>query len=171
MAGRRPAPRIPCDIIPTAIFAVNDHLGGPMRIAHLVVWASVLAVAADTKSFTTQQRRWWAFQPLAKPPGANLDQLVRARLAEKGLQPNPPADRITLLRRVTFDLTGLPPTLEETQAFLADNGPDAWEKVGDWLLASPRYGERWARPWLDLALYSDSDGSTAYETRPNIWRY
>jgi hypothetical protein len=142
-----------------------------MRIALLLISTAVTLAAADTKSFTAQQRRWWAFQPVVKPAAAGIDPLVRAKLAEKGIKPNPPADRITLLRRVTFDLIGLPPTLEETQAFLADTSPDAWEKVVDRLLASPRYGERWARHWLDLARYADSEGFKSDETRPNVWRY
>src|ERR1043166_7129382 len=142
-----------------------------MRIALLLISTAVTLAAADTKSFTAQQRRWWAFQPVVKPAAAGIDPLVRAKLAEKGIKPNPPADRITLLRRVTFDLIGLPPTLEETQAFLADPSPDAWEKVVDRLLASPRYGERWARHWLDLARYADSEGFKSDETRPNVWRY
>ena len=78
---------------------------------------------------------------------------------------------MTLLRRVSLDLIGLPPTPEEVEAFLADASPDAYEKVVDRLLASPRYGERWARHWLDLARYAESEGFKADETRPNAWRY
>jgi len=96
---------------------------------------------------------------------------VVAKLEDAGLQPNPPADRLTLLRRATIDMTGLPPTQEEIQQFLSDQSPNAWEKVVDRLLASPAYGERWARHWLDVARYADSNGFKADETRPNIWRY
>ncbi len=131
--------------------------------------------AEAPRQFTPQQKRWWAFQKIVKPPappaGNPVDALVRAKLAEKGLQPNPPADKFTLLRRVTLDLTGLPPTPEHVQAFVADTSREAWERVVDRLLASPRYGERWARHWLDLARYADSEGFKADETRPNIWRY
>ncbi|MCC6367993.1 MAG: DUF1553 domain-containing protein [Bryobacterales bacterium] len=133
------------------------------------------------KEFTQAQRKWWAFQPVRKPsiPAVkktgwvrnDIDSFILAKLEEKGLQPNPPADRITLLRRASLDLTGLPPTPEETRAFLADDSPNAWAKVVDRLLASPHYGERWARHWLDLARYADSEGFKSDETRPNVWRY
>src|SRR5262249_43024804 len=81
------------------------------------------------------------------------------------------ADKVTLLRRASFDLIGLPPTPEEVAAFLADNSPDAFDKVIDRLLASPRYGERWGRHWLDLARFAESEGFKADEPRPNAWRY
>ena len=87
------------------------------------------------------------------------------------LTPAPPADKVTLIRRATLDLIGLLPTPEEVQSFVGDNSPDAFAKVVDRLLASPRYGERWARHWLDLARYADSEGFKSDETRPNIWRY
>jgi len=133
------------------------------------------------KKFTEAQKRYWAFQPVAKPPvpptrlknwSSNpIDAFILAKLEEKGLKPNPPADKITLIRRASLDLIGLPPTPEEVQAFLADSSPDAFAKVVDRLLASPRYGERWGRHWLDLARYADSNGFKSDETRPNIWRY
>ena len=145
---------------------------------------AVLALAATEpkqKEFTAMQKRWWAFQPLAKPtvPAVknqawvknDIDAFILAKLEAKGISPNAPADKITLLRRASLDLTGLPPTPDEVQAFLADDSKDAWPKVVDRLLASQRYGERWARHWLDLARYSDSEGFKADETRPNIWRY
>ena len=100
-----------------------------------------------------------------------IDAFMLAGLEDKKLKPNPAADKITLLRRATLDLTGLPPSPEEVQAFLSDNSPDAFAKVVDRLLASPHYGERWGRHWLDLARYADSNGFKADETRPNIWRY
>ena len=100
-----------------------------------------------------------------------IDAFILAKLEEKNLQPNPRADKLTLLRRATIDMTGLPPTQEEIQAFLADKSPNAWEKVVDRLLASPAYGERWGRHWLDVARYADSNGFKADETRPNVWRY
>jgi len=127
--------------------------------------------------FTDQQRNYWAFQKVTKPSvpavGAHnpIDAFVLAKLATQHLKPNPPADKITLLRRAYLDLTGLPPSPEEAQAFLADNSPQAFEKVVDHLLASPQYGERWGRHWLDLARYADSAGFKADETRPNVWRY
>jgi len=152
-------------------------------------WFAALLPAGGTapinepkqREFTQAQRKWWAFQPVRKPPAPavkktgwaknDIDSFILAKLEAKGLQPNPPADRITLLRRASLDLTGLPPTPEETQAFLADDSPNAWAKVVDRLLASPHYGERWARHWLDLARYADSEGFKSDETRPNVWRY
>ncbi|HUS04902.1 MAG TPA: DUF1549 and DUF1553 domain-containing protein [Bryobacteraceae bacterium] len=140
-----------------------------------------LSAAEGARPFTAQQRKWWAFQKVTKPavPAVKdpawvhnpIDAFVLARLEAKGIKPNEPADKTTLLRRVTLDLTGLPPAPEDVQAFLSDVSPDAYEKLVDRLLASPHYGERWARHWLDLARYADSAGFKADETRPNIWRY
>src|SRR5579862_9271199 len=144
-------------------------------------WDSPIAAekpaATAEHKFTDQQRNYWAFQKVTKPAvpavGARnpIDAFVAAKLASQNLQPNPPADRITLLRRAYLDLIGLPPTPEDAQAFLADNSPAAFEHVVDRLLASPQYGERWGRHWLDLARYADSAGFKADETRPNVWRY
>jgi len=110
----------------------------------------------------------WAFVPPRKPalpgvqqaswPRGEIDHFVLARLESEGLAPSPEADRATLARRVSLDLTGLPPTLEEADAFIYDASPDAYEKLVDRLLASPHYGERWARRWLDLARYADTNG-------------
>jgi cytochrome c553 len=123
----------------------------------------------------------WAFRPLADPavpdvtdtawPRTPLDHFVLRDLEAHGLRPAPPADKRTLLRRVTFDLTGLPPTPEETNAFLADGAPDAWVRVVDRLLASPAYGERWGRHWLDVARYADSNGSDENVALAHAWRY
>ena len=131
--------------------------------------------------FTPAQRRYWAFQPVHEtaPPAIKnsawvvntIDAFVAQKLEAKGLTPSPKADRITLLRRVTFDLIGLPPTPAEVDAFVADKSPNAYEKVVDRLLASSRYGERWGRHWLDLARFAESEGFKADETRPNAWRY
>ncbi|MHB1422812.1 MAG: DUF1549 and DUF1553 domain-containing protein [Gemmataceae bacterium] len=100
-----------------------------------------------------------------------IDAFVLARLQKAGLQPNPPADKIVLLRRVTFDLTGLLPTLAERDAFLADRAPDAYERLVDRLLRSPRFGERWAQHWLDLVRFAETDGFKLDKLRPNSWRY
>ena len=100
-----------------------------------------------------------------------VDAFVLARLEAEGLNPAPRADRITLLRRVTFDLTGLPPTADEVDAFLGDKRPDAYEKVVERLLANPHYGERWAQHWLDVARYADSNGFEYDDPRPNAWRF
>ncbi len=142
---------------------------------------AVLGAEVPQKTFTSQQRRWWAFQKVTSPAVPQVknaawvrtpvDAFILAKLEEKGISPNAAADKATLLRRVSLDLTGLPPTPEELQSFLSDTSPQGYEKVVDRLLASPRYGERWARHWLDLARYSDSEGFKSDETRPNIWRY
>jgi hypothetical protein len=100
----------------------------------------------------------WAFQPLRESPLASIDDFVEQKLKEKGLRLSPSADRRTLIRRVSYDLTGLPPTAEEIDAFVADPAADAYEKLVDRLLASPRYGERWGRHWLDVARYADTKG-------------
>ena len=157
-------------------------MGISPRIVLIASLAAASLLAAElSKPFTAQQRRWWAFQKVVKPTVPtpadhawvknDIDAFILAKLEEKNLKPAPPADRITLIRRATLDLTGLLPTPEEVQAFTADTSPDAFAKVVDRLLASPRYGERWARHWLDLARYADSEGFKADETRPNIWRY
>ena len=130
---------------------------------------------------TDADKNFWSFKPISqaaaptpkqKDWGINaIDQFVLANLEKNGLKPAPPADKTTLLRRATFDLTGLPPTGKELQAFLADKSPDAFEKVVDRLLASPRYGERWGRHWLDVMRYADSTGSDEDHRYPHAWRY
>jgi mono/diheme cytochrome c family protein len=155
------------------------------QIATLVDWVkrgaywppAEKAATTPTKSseyvITPEQRAFWAFQPVRKPaPGSSIDRLVRARIAREGLHPVAPADKRTLIRRATFDLTGLPPTPQEIEAFLSDTSPNAFAKVVDRLLASPRYGERWARYWLDVARYSDDVfNSTQDDPYPNSFRY
>jgi hypothetical protein len=100
-----------------------------------------------------------------------VDRFLLARLQAAGLSPNPRADKLTLLRRVTYDLTGLPPTVAEQDAFLADQSPDAYERVVDRLLASPHFGERWAQHWLDLVRYAETDGFKADDFRPTAHLY
>ncbi|WP_425400888.1 DUF1549 and DUF1553 domain-containing protein [Aeoliella sp.] len=143
------------------------------------------AVADDAEqlelALSDVDRSHWAFTPLAspKPPATGnsewprnaIDQFVLRRLDENDLQPAPEADRRTLIRRVTFDLTGLPPTVEETQKFLADDRSDAYEQLVDRLLASKAYGVRWAQHWLDLARYAETEGFEHDNLRPNAWRY
>jgi mono/diheme cytochrome c family protein len=137
------------------------------------VWpgsADTIAAAAPApreKPITPEQREFWSFQPLAShtPPSVtntawpktDIDRFILARLEKEGLTPVGPADKLTLLRRATLDLTGVPPTPGDVDAFLKDESPDAFEKVVDRLLASPAYGETWGRVWLDVARYGEDD--------------
>jgi hypothetical protein len=137
-------------------------------------------VAAEPP-ITDENREHWSFQPLANPtvPAVRdsswcrtpIDRFVLAELEKRDLKPMSEADRATLLRRVTFDLTGLPPTPEELAAFLADDDPAAYERAVDRLLASPGYAERQAQHWLDVARFADTDGFEFDTARPNAWRY
>lgn len=122
-------------------------------------------------AFTDEERAWWAFQPIRRPAVPVMsnspliipnpvDAFIRDRLAKEHLAPSPEADPITLIRRASFDLTGLPPTPEEVDEFARDRSPRAYERLIERLLASPGYGERWGRHWLDVAGYADSDGFT-----------
>ncbi len=141
-------------------------------IATLEKW--VQAGMPAPESFLQAKRRTskhWAFQPIRpKPANATIDTFILAKLQEKGLALSPRADKRTLLRRVHLDLTGLPPTPVQLEAFLKDDSPTAFAKVVDQLLASPAYGERWGRHWLDVARYSDTDGYTIDAPR-DIWPY
>jgi mono/diheme cytochrome c family protein len=130
---------------------------------------------------TRAGRDWWSLKPLseAPPPSVKnrawvrnaIDSFVLAKLEEQQLAPAPPAEKRTLLRRVTFDLTGLPPTPEEMTAFLADDSAGAYELAVDRLLASPHYGERWARNWLDVVRFGESQGFEYDHERPHAYRY
>ena len=123
---------------------------------------------------------WWSFRPLERPappmtdsewPRTPIDRFILAKLKEQSLEPSPEADRRTLIRRLSYDLHGLPPAPEAVTAFLDDPSPDAYESLVDRLLASPRYGERWGRHWLDVAHYGDTHGFDQDKQRPNAWRY
>jgi hypothetical protein len=114
--------------------------------------------AAKPRVDPAKVKAHWAFQPLKDSPLASIDAFIEAKLKEKGLRLSPAADRRTLIRRAAYDLTGLPPTAEEIEAFVQDPAPDAYERVVDRLLDSPRYGERWGRHWLDVARYADTKG-------------
>ncbi len=129
-----------------------------------------------------EAKDWWAFQPLRKPSvpaisnfkfqiSNSVDAFVLTRLVKEGLSPSAPADRRTLIRRLYFDLIGLPPTPEQIAAFEKDTRPDAYERLVDELLASPRYGERWARHWLDVVHYGETHGYDKDQPRPNAWPY
>ncbi len=127
-----------------------------------------------------RDRNWWSLQPLVRPalpviesgwPRTPIDAFIGAKLAEKGLSLSKEADRATLIRRLYFDLVGLPPTYDEVQAFANDPDPNAYEKLVDRLLESPRYGERWGRHWLDVAHYGDTHGYDKDKLRQNAWPY
>jgi cytochrome c553 len=131
---------------------------------------------------TEADRQHWAFRPVKRvePPDIEhegpgvahpIDRFIMAKLDEAGLQPSPPAGRETLIRRVTFDLIGLPPTPAEIDAFVRDTSPRAYEALIDRLLESPHYGERWGRHWLDLARFAETDGFEHDAVRPQAWRY
>jgi cytochrome c553 len=155
--------------------------GSPLpaeEIARIQAWIDAGAPGA-VDAEPPDQRHWAYRKPVRPEPPevANaawirnpIDRFVLARLEREGLTPAPEADRETLIRRVSLDLVGLPPTLAEVDAFLADTGPDAYEKVVARLLASPHYGERWARPWLDLARYADTNGYEK-DRRRSAWMY
>ena len=142
-----------------------------------------VAQTGGKRALTVEEgRQFWAFQPLANPSvpkvgnrqsaiGNPIDAFINAKLGEKKLAAAPAADKRTLIRRATFDLTGLPPAPEEVDAFLADKSPDAFAKVVDRLLASSAYGERWGRHWLDVARYADSNGLDENVAFGNAWRY
>ncbi|HEY1171214.1 MAG TPA: PSD1 and planctomycete cytochrome C domain-containing protein [Verrucomicrobiae bacterium] len=139
------------------------------------------ATAAKMGMSLEEGRKFWSFQPMAKPevPAVRksawvqspVDAFILAKLEEKKLKPAAPADKRALIRRATFDLIGLPPTPQEIDAFLADRSPGAFAKVVERLLASPQYGERWGRHWLDVARYADSNGLDENVAFGNAWRY
>ena len=167
----------PIEPAETATLARWIELGAP----EVAVEPDVAGATPDPL-VTDRERDFWAFrppQPQAVPavrdagPVRNpIDAFVLHKLEQPGLSLAPPADRLTLLRRATFDLTGLPPAPAEVEAFLADERSDAYERLVDRLLASPRYGERWGRYWLDAAGYADSEGKREQDLpRPHAWRY
>ena len=135
----------------------------------------------DRGAITDSDRQWWAFQPLQRtePPNVRtpkaaqnpVDRFMLARLEAQRLRMNPPADQRTFLRRASFDLHGLPPTPEEVDELVRDKSPDAWPKTVTRLLDSPRYGERWARHWLDVARFAESSGFEHDNDRPNAYHY
>ncbi len=139
-----------------------------------------IRVAVDEFGFTEKDRHFWSFQPLTKPVPPDvksdwvrndIDRFVAQKHAELGLTPAPEADRHELVRRLYFDLHGLPPTRAQADAFVNSTDPKAYEKLVDQLLASPRYGERWAQHWLDLTRYAESDGYNQDAFRPAAWAY
>jgi Protein of unknown function (DUF1553)/Protein of unknown function (DUF1549) len=154
---------------------------GCASLTHTTGLFAILCLITATVSSVTAGEPHWSFAPPTRPGPPKvkqatwvrnpIDTFILAELEANELVPAKEADRATLLRRLTFDLTGLPPTPQELDAFLNDNCPDAYERVVDRLLASPRYGERWAQHWLDLARFADTDGFEFDQTRPDAWRY
>src|SRR5262249_14276641 len=143
----------------------------PDAVAVLTEWVKTGAAVPEdiAKNPKTDPKKHWAFQPVRAPSVPeirnpkfeirnDIDRFVGAKLSDKGLSLAPRADKQALIRRAYFDLIGLPPTVEEVEAFAKDESPDAWGKLIDRLLASPRYGERWGRYWLDIARYGDTKG-------------
>ena len=151
------------------------------RATALVLLAAIAAAGAE---YTEAERRHWAFQKRTRPQVPQfttpadrawaktpIDAFILERLKKEGLRPAPRADRVTLIRRLYFDLTGLPPTPAEVTAFVADRSPKAYEKLVDKLLASPQYGERWGQHWLDVARFAETDGFEYDTHRNGAWRY
>ncbi len=158
------------------------NLGRWARSCVLLLVCLSLVGAESTTTFTKEEQRvlarkkWWSFQPVVRPETPPLashpvDAFLLQKLREKGWSFSKPLPKQALLRRLTLDLTGLPPTPEETQAFLADPSPDAYEKAVDRLMASPAYGERWAQRWLDVVRYADTNGFELDAERTQAWRY
>ena len=165
------------------------------QVAVLEKWVSLgapdpregtVAGPAPTGMTIEEGRKFWSFQPVADPPVPNfadsgarrkawvrtpIDAYILSRLDQNGLKPAPPADRRALIRRVTLNLIGLPPTPQQVDAFLADDSPAALEKVVERLLMSPQYGVRWGRHWLDVVRYADSNGLDENLAFGNAWRY
>jgi hypothetical protein len=158
----------------TKLFALGVTLGA----------FALASEVAPLGTYTPRERSHWAFMKRATPPVPTftlaadndwvknpIDAFILHRMRKAGLKPSPPADRATLIRRVYFDLTGLPPLPREVAAFVADKSPDAWRELVERLLASPHYGERWAQHWLDVARFAETDGFEYDTHRRDAWRY
>ena len=148
------------------------------QIAKLRTW---IDAGAEWPEGAAAGSSHWSFRPIVRPepPAVNnaawvrngIDRFVLARLEAEGVAPSPEADRYTLIKRLSYDLLGLPPAVREVDAFVADESADAYERLVDRLLDSPHFGERWGRHWLDMARYADSDGYEKDNSRPDAWRY
>jgi mono/diheme cytochrome c family protein len=143
--------------------------------------ADAAAPIVPERTVTAEQRAYWAFQPVRKPAlpavkraawvATPIDAFILAKLESEGLEPAPPASKTDLIRRVAFDLTGLPPTPREIDAFVGDDGPDAYGRMVEQYLASPRYGERWGQHWLDVVRYAESEGFEYDTPVGSLWKY
>lgn len=171
VAGLEPEMRMP----PKAPYLTHDEIG------ILRAWIDHGAEWPD-EAQDPDPRDWWSFRPITRPPvpvveqaidwvRGPIDAFIATGHAAKGLRHAPEADRRTLIRRLSFDLIGLPPTPDDVDAFVNDSSPDAYERLVDRLLASPHYGERWARHWLDVVHYGDTHGYDKDKPRPNAWPY
>ncbi len=166
----------------------SPSVSSALRLAALALAFSATAAAGesspgqevDAHGFSAEDRAWWAIQPVADPAVPSTGEswarndiapFIARALAEAGLEPAPEADRRELVRRAYYDLHGLPPTPGQIAAFLADKRPNAWERLIDELLESPRYGERWGQHWLDVVRWAESDGYNQDAFRPDAWPY
>ncbi len=150
-------------------------------IASGAIWPENATIREATGTITDADRNWWAFRELSQPAvpqippsmwsESEIDRFVFAALDAKGMRPAPTADKTTLIRRAYFDIIGLPPTPAQIDDFVRNDSPNAWEQLVDQLLASPHYGEHWARHWLDVVRYAESDGWNQDAYRPHIHRY
>lgn len=167
---------------PDNLMPPKDDRLSSAEIATLKAWIDEGALWPDDGSRIEDPRSHWSYRPIARPPLPNVadtaanisnpvDRFIVAKLSEKHLALSAQADRRTLLRRLHFVVTGLPPTLEEVQTFEKDPDPRAYEKKVAELLSSPHYGEKWARHWLDVVRFADSNGFETNHERPNAWRY
>jgi Protein of unknown function (DUF1549)/Protein of unknown function (DUF1553) len=163
------------------LHSIGENSELPVRVA--IVLSLILVAACDDREAGSRpvDPAWWSLQSIARPLTPSImdrttvrtaiDEFIEAKLEANGLAIGPEADRRTLLRRLKFDLHGLPPTPEELDEFTNDRGPDAYERLVDRLLDSPRYGERWARHWLDVVRFAESKGYERDRIRDNAWRY
>lgn len=157
------------------------EMGAPWTPEDADLLVEVHDPLAGVTQVNEKTKAHWSYKPMERvdPPAVSdpewaanpIDAFIRAKLDEKGLEPVAEASRAALLRRLSYNLTGLPPSLEEIRAFEADTSPDAWSKQVDLLLASPNYGEKWARHWLDLVRYAESNGFERDNEKPFVWRY
>ena len=151
------------------------------QIGILRAWIDQGCEWPESANISTEKNTHWAYQPVKSPtlpvvndqswPRNEIDHFVLAELERRDIKPSPEADRDTLIRRLSLDLTGLLPTIEEVDSFVNNSSPDAYEKLVDRLLASPHFGERWGRHWLDMARYADSDGYEKDNPRPDAYRW
>ena len=172
---------IPLATVPIRAATVRER--SVPRLSHLLLIVGVFGIlCAQTpdETFIGARAKYWAFQKVVRPPVPSapnawvrnpIDAFILQGLQQKRLEPSSPLDRTRLIRRVTLDLTGLPPSASDVDAFLKDKSPGAYEKIVDRLLASPAYGERWGAKWLDVVRYADTNGFELDLERPNAWRY